>query len=246
MRSVTVVTYLWNGGKDYSPESVNVLYGMFRRRCPSMGRFICVTDGFDGGQFSQGIELVPTPEQAKKLSRFSTPYKPHATSCYRRLYTFSENAREWGEWVFQTDIDCVLTDSIEPLLEQGEDFVGWRPESVSSSMSPRRVAGGSFLLRTGSRTSVWDNFVRRPEAMIDQASRLGFRGSDQAVMSMMLRDCAVWPRDCGIYRIGDIAKDRSQQFGLPQGARIVHFLGPNGAKPWDYMHIPWVEQNWRA
>lgn len=245
--NITVLTYLWNGGKDYSPVSVNVLYGMFRRHCPSMNRFICVAEGFDDGQFAEGIEVVPMPRAAKKLADLETPNKPHAPSCYRRLYTFSEQAREWGEWVFQTDVDCVLTGSIEPLLENPQDFVGWRPASEWKFGVQKRVAGGSFLLRTGSRTDVWERFSWRPDRVIDLAVRLGYRGSDQAIMSMMLQGCAVWPKDCGIHRIGDFRKANSAEpFALPPGSRIVHFLGPNGEKPWNHLHVPWVEMNWRA
>lgn len=245
--SISVVTYLWSGGKDYSPESVNVLYGMFRRNCPQMTRFICVTDGFDDSQFAKGIEVVPTPKAAKKVAGLETPNKPHAPSCYRRLYTFSEQAREWGEWVFQTDVDCVVTGSIEPLLHDPQDFVGWRPITEWRLGIPRRVGGGSFLLRTGSRTEVWERFARRPDRVIDEAVSSGFRGSDQAVMSLMLRGCAVWPKDCGIYRIGDFEKlNPYAPLDLVEGTKIVHFLGPNGGKPWNYMHIPWVEQNWRV
>lgn len=242
---ISVVTYLWNGGKGYLPESVNVLYRMFRRQCPSMRRFICVMDGFERHQFDEGIEVIPTPEEALKVSHYGTPNKPHAPSCYRRLYSFSDGARDWGEWIFQTDVDCVLTDSIEPLLHNPKDFVGWRPQWINT---PRkmRVGGGSFLLKTGSHRRVWQRFSRHPRWVIEQASRAGFRGSDQAVMSHMLRGCAVWPQDCGIYRIGDLARlAPAAPFTLPKGARIVHFLGPNGAKPWNHMHIPWVADNWQ-
>jgi hypothetical protein len=267
-RPVTVVTYLWAGGRDYVPERVNTLYSMFARHCPSMDRFVCVTDDFGPELFSAGIDVVLTPPIALELSGYTTPMKPHFPSCYRRLYTFSEEAAAWGERLFQTDIDCVVTRSMEPLLDRAEDFVGWRPYAEwMAGHRIRRIGGGSFLLRSGSHADIWRDFIADPQGSIDRALAAGYRGSDQALMSHRLQSCALWDRHCGIYKITDLVDlaeqgrrrppTRRRRFPekrpgriarylpLPPDARIVHFLGPDGQKPWDYMDWPWVAENWR-
>jgi len=228
----------WRGKdarRQFIPAHVNVQARMMRRVLSIPHRFICVSDevtGFD----SSLIEVIPTPPAAVMAGRLSSPEGPRFPSCYRRLWTWSGEALElFGERVLLLDIDLVAMRCFAPLLERSEDFVGWRPNAKWGH--PDRVAGGMYMLRTGSRTEVWDRF--EGTGSIAAARRANFRGSDQAWISFCVgKDAAVWPENCGLYSIRDL---KAGLLPLPEDARIVQFNGPQ--KPWTSA-LGWVKDHW--
>src|SRR5690606_19229086 len=113
------------------------------------------------------------------------------------------------------DIDCVILGDLSILIDRDEDFVGWKPSSIWGQQVVR-LAGGTWLLRTGTRTSVYDEFVG-PES-IAEAFNAGYGGSDQAWISYCLADeAASWETGLGSMRDnGNPAPD----------AVIMHFNGP--------------------
>jgi hypothetical protein len=237
----SVICYQWNDGfRSYLPDYVNRLARQVRRHLPEPHRFICVTEETKG--FSADVEVLPLPPAARALAQVKSPEGPRVPSSYRRLWTFSDDARVLGDRVMMIDIDAVVTRALKPLFAPDDDFVGWVPSSIWGSAEKRRVGGGSWLLRTGTRTDVWDRFS--PAAAL-QAHRQGWRGSDQAWISRCLAaDCAVWPQHCGIYQSADMR--RNGQPGeafrkLPADARIVHFNG--NKKPWHLTQVPWIREH---
>jgi hypothetical protein len=233
---LSILCWLWQepGPRKFSPEHVNVLQRMCARTISVPHRFICVADSSLG--FSTDVEVVITPPEALEAGRLRSPEGPRFPSCYRRLWTFSEEATKFfGERVFLTDIDVVLTGDIAPLLDIPDDFVGWRP--MASWGNSNRIGGGMYLLRTGSRTRVWTDFNGKRSIAVARAH--GFRGSDQAWISHCLGRNTVWPQNSGLYSIRDLHNGRDP---LPADARLVQFNGP--VKPWG-SRIEWVREHWR-
>lgn len=230
MSSLSVVCWQWNVGfREYLPEHVNALAAMVKRHLPLPHKFICVTDETEG--FSEGVELLKTPSAAKSLGDMPSPEGRSFPSCYRRLWMFSEEARLLGDRVLLLDIDCLVVGSLLPLVERDEDFVGWRP---NYKWGNERIGGGTWLLRTGTHTHIWEEFSRQAA---QEVRAKGYRGSDQAWLSYHLAgSCAKWSRSSGIYQ--------SQDFKLtgysrrPADARIVHFNGQR--KAWQMRHHKWI------
>src|SRR5690606_36311976 len=92
-----------------------------------------------------------------------------------------------GKRIFLLDIDCVIVGKITSLVTRTEDFVGWKPKTASGTKFPR-LAGGTWLLRTGTRNFVYDNF--HGHSSINLAGNAGYGGSDQAWISYCLADDA--------------------------------------------------------
>lgn len=230
------MTYLWNDGfRDYRPEHVNVLQRMVERHLPEPHRFICITDE-PREAFDDAVEVMPTPAEAKRAAEHRTPEGARFPSCYRRLWTFSEDAKVLGDLVLLLDVDLVVVRRMSPIvLDYGDDFVGWRP--FRDWGRKMRFGGGIYLLKTGSRTEVWNRFDG-PSSIV-KARAAGFRGSDQAWISYCLGDKEpYWPRDSGLYSIRDMMGSEDQ---LPDDARLVQFNGPT--KPWR-SPLLWVKEHW--
>ena len=233
---LAVVCWQWNVGyREYKPEYVNALARGYKRNLSMPHRFVCITEETKG--FSSDVEVFPLPPESLEAARLPSPEGPRFPASSRRLWGFSEQAKVLGDWIFATDIDCVVTGQVDPLiqyaLDGGHDFVGWRPRSLWGVED--RIAGGNWLLRAGTRTHVWNSFSKEAAA---KARSVGYRGSDQAYISYCLaKTAAVWPKHCGIYQAQDMKKQGFKV--LPSDARIVHFNG--GVKAWTLGHIPWIK-----
>jgi len=236
--TVSVVCWQWNdvhlGDRPYAPEHVNVLQRMVARHLSLPHRFICVADSAEG--FDPAVEVVITPPAARAIGKLRSPEGKRFPSCYRRLWMFSREARVLGDVVLQIDIDLVVTGELAPLFDHPHDFVGWRP--FRDWGRQLRFGGGIYLLRTGTRANVWEDF--KGETSIRKARLAGFRGSDQAWLSYCLAkpDVPVYPRDSGIYSIRDMKGTEST---LPADARLVQMNGP--VKPWA-SPLRWVQERW--
>jgi hypothetical protein len=233
---ISVVVWLWrDGSRDYRPEHVNVLARMIRRHLSLAHEFVCVTDSAAGLDPS-AVVWFPTPREAAEIGRLRSPEGVRFPSCYRRLWMFSQGAREIGDRLMLLDIDLIALRELAPLFDRRADFVGWCPRMIWGS--GLRYGGGIYLLTPGTRSAVWDRFVG--VASIAEARRAGFRGSDQAWLSYVLgprQDS--WPSDAGIYSIRDMKNGRAP---LPSDARLVQFNGPQ--KPWT-TPLAWARAEWQ-
>jgi hypothetical protein len=221
-------------GRVYSPEHVNALRRQFTRHLDEPHRFVCIADDPTG--LAPDVEFFRTPESAKRLANLHSPEGARFPSCYRRLWTWSDEAEVLGHRLLVLDIDTVLTNDVSPLLDYDEPFIGWRP-TMAWGNKPR-YAGGMYLLTAGAYKHVWANFSGHSSATLAKAR--GYRGSDQAWISYCLGPNApVWPEKSGIYSVRDI--ERTME--LPADARIVHFNGPT--KPWQ-VKTGWVPGYWHC
>lgn len=237
---ISIVCWLWNGPdprRQFLPSHVNVLQRMIARTLSIPHRFICMTD--EVGPFSESVEVYPLPAEVQDVSKIASPEGQRFPSCYRRLWNFSTDAaRLFGERILAIDIDLVVVKDLAPILARHEDFVGVRPKMNWGNT--QRVAGGMYLLRTGSHAPVWNTFRKQPQAAIAAARAAGYRGSDQAWLSHCLgQSSPVWNGDAGLYSIRDL---RDGKLPLPADARLVQFNGPR--KPWQ-SDLYWVKDHWQ-
>lgn len=224
----------------FLPEHVNTLARMIARHSPGL-RFICVADSSAG--LKAPVEWLQTPDAAKALAELRSPEGERFPSCYRRLWVFSKDAHVLGDEILTTDIDAVVLKPLEPLFDcHRVAFVGWRP--YRDWGRKLRFGGGTYLLRIGARTQVWEQFKGAESIQVARAA--GFRGSDQAWISYMLAEKEPYfTKEDGIYSVRDLGNDLK----LPADARLVHFNGQT--KPWHYIEAggrlsgPWVSQHWR-
>jgi hypothetical protein len=252
---LTVVTWVWRGERAYDLSHAAALATTIRRHYPHPLRFVAISD--EPRPVVDTIEVMQTPPAARELASLKTPEKANFPSSYRRLWLFSEEAaRLFPGRVLLTDVDAVATGNWAPLLNVAgnPDFVGWKPRQKWGGEG--RVAGGMWLLRTGTRTGVYEDFVVNPARAIEAARAAGFRGSDQAWLSYKLAATApVWAAGSGVYSVRDFlerdANGRPVRHGtiqrttLPSDARVVHFNGH--VKPWHAearrLH-PWLSEHW--
>ena len=226
----SIVCFLWNeeGSRRYWPEHVNRLANLLYKYMSIPYRFICVTDETEG--FNDKVELFQLPKEAQWIKEVKTLEKPTMPSSYRRLWLFSKEAKCLGDRILLLDIDVMIVNDLAPLFSMSNDFVGWRPKSEQRAKirpinGSYRIGGGTWLLRTGTHTHIWENFSEEGQK---KAREVGWRGSDQAWLSYNLaKDCAVFPDEMGIYHSQDGAKMWEE---LPEDARIIHFNGK--IKPW--------------
>lgn len=227
---ISFVCYLWHepeSDRVFSPEHVNVLRRMVKRNYRHPHRFICVTDETAG--FNKKIELV---RPRYRFAEIENTYGPRLPSCYRRLWNFSEEARDvLGERIVSIDIDCIITGDLAPLLHREGDFIGWS----DSRFSWEKVAGGIYLLETGTHTDVWDDFD--PLESPNIAKEAGCGGSDQAWMTYKLSPLKhKWTEEDGLAKIG---------WQPPKHSRILFTSGHN--PPWaPHMQVryPWIREYW--
>lgn len=239
----TILTFLWPG-RDFRPAHVAALAAQCARYQPS-ARFVCVADGFEPPQFGHMVTVVPMPESAKAVASHRSPEGVSFPHCYRRLWAFSEEAAQvLGDQVLLLDVDCLVVGSLDRYFDLPHDFVGWRPRT--SWGRPDRFGGGTWFHRPGTRTDVWEMFREDPLGAISRAKMQGYRGSDQAILSHVLRGAPTFDRPSGIYASQDhrpsYRRTRNHDWLVPKDARIIHFNGP--VKPWESV-APFATNHYR-
>lgn len=243
---ITFLTWKWkapSGARSFQSKHVNVVYAMVARWYQRPFRLVCFTDDRKG--IDSHIEAYPLPSETIPLldAALKNPMGERFPSCYCRLWTFSNAARALGPRVFQLDIDVMITGDLCPLVDRDEDFVGW----TDKRFGWEKIAGGAFLLRTGSLPEVWDDFD--PKLSPQTHKNLGYQGSDQGWMSYKLsngnaksKSIGAWNGE-GLVKINWTPRDA---YNPPAGARMVFTSGAR--PPWDKSlrrEYPWVREIWR-
>lgn len=243
---------------EFRPEHVNILRASFERNYPEEHRFICITDDPTG--LDPRIETYPCPVTFEHVP---APAGVRYPSSYRRLWNFSEEARELlGPRIFHFDVDSIFTGDLRKLLSAQEDFVSW----YDNRFEWKKIPGGIYLLRTGTHTHVWDRFD--PAISPQVAARAGCKGSDQGWLSHLLFPAQrAWGIADGVYSIkwldprkglrrrrvikgGRVhmgtAKLKYKEIPLP--SNCVFVATPGFDKPWtpELQEVcPWIREHWR-
>lgn len=229
MNRINIVCWMWKNptiARVFLPEHVNVLYKMLKRKMSIPFTLTCISD--DGDDLRTEIQWLKTPADCAVIGEIKSPEGARFPSCYRRLWSFSEDAATWLEKdCLFIDIDLIVMRDLKPLLDECDrvDFMGWRP--LRDWGQKLRFGGGIYYLKMGTRTHVWTDFMSNPVGSIGAARNAGYRGSDQAWISYQLagkEKC--WSQYCGIYSVRDFKHTDKG----PADAIIIQMNGPD--KPW--------------
>lgn len=231
---LSVVVWKWaNPGyrSTFTGEHVNALARMISKHYARPHKILCVTNDATG--IDPAITIIP---DTADFADVQNPYGPHAPSCYRRLRLFHPDAAQWfGERFVSLDLDMVAVRDLVPLWDRPEDVVLYR-----DPLYPSQVNGSMLLLTAGARPDVWTSF--NPDRSPQIARGAGFRGSDQAWLSLRLPGEAKWDTRDGVY---SYRKDIEPEGGrLPGDARLVVMHGKTD--PWSRaaQALPWCRENW--
>jgi hypothetical protein len=234
---LTVITYKWRAPAQYrsqfTAEHVNTLQAMVARHLRIPHRFLCITDD-------------PAGVRCKTIPLWSEPSVPgipaDRPNCYRRLRLFASDASKLvGDRFLSLDLDTVICGDITPLVDRGDDFVIWGDTARGTPYN-----GSMMLLRTGTRSKVWDEFdpVKSPGI----GRRLGYVGSDQAWIGACLgKNEKRWTAADGVYSFRNQIQAPRGNGKLPDNARIVFFHGQ--FDPWQESvqnRYPWIREHWHG
>jgi hypothetical protein len=239
---ISFVCWKWRvagTARVFSSEHVNLLRAMIARHYKKSFRLICITDKSDG--LDAKIEAMKIPEAAHQAAaQIENPRGARFPNCYSRLWNFSREAIILGERICQIDIDLIILSDLVPLLDRAEDFVGWSDRRFEKN----KVAGGIYLLRTGSIPWIWEEFS--PAYSPSRAFRAGFLGSDQGWISYCLANRSDPKPSIGLWRSAELLKiNWTPPFSThAPPARIVF---TNGVKPpWNsatQRKYPWIKKH---
>lgn len=221
---ISVVVWKW--GHRYGPDTVNTLFRMVRRWY-GRHRPICVTNDATG--IDADVEIITDREDFAGLQNPSGAQFPN---CYRRLRLFKgADFAEFGQRVVSLDLDAVIVGDLHPLWDRPEGVVAWE-----DPLYPAQLNGSMLLLKSGTHREVWARFD--PLTSPTAAKVAGFRGSDQAWLSLCLPAIPRWTQADGVFSF-------RQARELPADARIVFFHG--GTKPWSVgaQRLEWVRELYR-
>ena len=169
------------------------------------------------------------------------------------------------------DIDCVVTNNLDPLVNRNEPYVFWRNPNHTSQTADGRKRGfvqGSIQLFTPSETAfLWQDFDERSVAGRVNGAKVGtvplnrrFGGAEQCWISERLN--AAYPEEGwewniphyteadGVYGAGRLFNGKmgaGVQTDLPENARIVFTPGDRSpSQPEFRAQHPWVERFYHA
>jgi hypothetical protein len=237
---------LWKWSQDnmpgaYSPDYVNVMVEMLKRNLQGVSyRIVCITDDPHG---IVGCETAVLWGDASHLANASGPHR--LPSCYRRLRLYDRNTQHAlgmadGERIVSIDLDAVVCGQLKSLLETEGKFVGWK---LAAEFHPWVYNGSFQMFNCGHELQhIWSDFD--PNTSPLKAKHAGFKGSDQAWLSMNLigkegsndvpyPDMASYP--IHVAKMGVFATK----------SRLVFFHGRR--KPWSpetRAASPWVSRYW--
>src|SRR5262245_12026267 len=251
--TTTFVCWKWASRSyrvTFTAEHVNALVDMLALHCSEPHDVLCVTDD------PAGVKCRTFPlwgDHADLPNPCAPPGGKSLPSCYRRLKLFDPATTKAmgfadGTPLVSIDLDCVLLDDIEPILRRhaGADFTGWRALAGHAWKHPWYVHGSLWRLKAGALPRVWTEFNPAVTPRLTQA--MGYFGSDQAWMTMQLKDrFPGWSRADGIAAFNQGLHGVRDTLGRapPPGTRVVFFNGAH--KPWDEgvrARWPWVRQHW--
>lgn len=244
---ITFVTWKWDVPgyeRRFTMAQVDILQAMIARHYKKPHVFVCIADESPGlearrphGQ-DKFYQIWSMPPAVRPFADIVSPHGARFPSCYRRLWNFSLEAQKLGERIVAIDIDAIITGDITDLFDRTEDFVGWTDARGSWG---GKVAGGLYMLRTGSKAHVWNDFdpIDSPKLV----THAGLSGSDQGWMSFCLYppDGQFTVQD-GVYSIKWLEPGKP----LPLNCKIVST--PGKLKPWHdelQKKHPWIKRHWR-
>jgi len=242
---LTVVCFYWHDDKakcrriyEYKPKHVFILKQMVEKHLTAPYDFVCVTDTPE--EFNGEINTVLLDK---------TTFVPGTR--YMKLMLWRHDIGNIiGERMLYLDLDCVITGSLDPIVDRQADVVLWRnPNFQGPSKRRARYNTSIMLITAGARPQLYEDFdpQKHPKRL-----RKIWGGTDQAWISHKLswEDEDYWTDADGVYGAGRLARNKRRDKGvgtkLPDDARIVFFPGsriPHMRKikeehPWIKKYLP--------
>lgn len=232
---IRVVTFLWDDPKyrfndlfRYGPRHVNTLARSVKRNLSMDHEFCVITD--------QDHRLFPDVDRVITM----WPDLRDLGGCYTRLRAFAPDMADIiGERFVWMDLDCVVTGVLDPLLDRPEDFVIWR-----NDIGRTPYCGSMVMMTAGARSKVWRSFdPQESPGVVKRNTR--YVGTDQAWVSYVLENEAVWLRQDGVLSRLDVGLGKLKKrhaAPLPAHARVVFF---HGAFDPSVVSAEWIDKHWR-
>lgn len=228
-------------GHDYTAEQVDIMCAMLRRNLQGIQhRIVCVTDDDAGINECETFPLWKDFEDLPNATGNKLP------SCYRRLKLYDRATQRdmgisLGDRIMGIDLDTLITGDLREVVHTPGMYVGWYLPNRLGEL----VFNGSLQMFTaGTLQEIWSEFD--PRESPKKALHAGFKGSDQAWLSMNL--C---PRKdvVGLTEplVSSYPLQNRIQGKLKAATKIIFFHGTQ--KPWNpdaRFHTPWIDRYWRA
>ena len=233
---INIVCLKW--GTKYGPDYVNKLYAALGRNTTYEFKFHCFTE--DPSQLNSEIIIHPLP--------FNT-----LEGWWNKLYLFSNDIPiPKGEKIFFIDLDTLIVNNIDNLLTYDcKSIIVLRDlytGIASSVIGNDNVGSGLMAWYHGDYETIWNTFVKNPDAAIKSVHPHG----DQKWIQLHATKRVYWQ---------DAFPDKVVSFkvhcnkGLPSEASIVCYHGrpsiPESAHQrntvwkFDIMPQTWVLDHWK-
>lgn len=197
---------------------------MLERNVKIPYRLLCLTDDPRGLKCAH----APIPTKYAELG-----------GCYRRLWMFSEEAREvLGDKFVSIDLDCVITGDVTHLFDRDDsDFIANKYQGMEGSPD-QYYNGGLMMHKTGTLTHLWTHFNESKVAELKEFNNAGNAiGTDQAWIRYKLgKEYPRWDNSDGVYEARQIMGE-----ALPKNARLMMFAGKRDPS---MDNREWVRRNW--
>lgn len=242
-----IVCYKW--GKLYGSEHVNKLFNMVKRNLPAKHTFHCITDNSNG--ILSSILVHKLPDLIIKGN-------------WQKLYTFSQDFLGLdNEYILFLDLDIVIIDSLSFVLEApSKDLL------IAKNWSSKgcRVTSCCYRLRVGSKTNIWNEFIKSPQEAIETHHGKSSLHGDQQWVNHMLPNpdyfeanrVVSFKRHCNakgkfVSVLGSEVWNSARR-GIaspPTGASIISFHGKPDPQDVQTSHYerwrraPFVEEHWK-
>jgi hypothetical protein len=195
----------------YGESHVNTHYRMISDNLNIPFNYFLFTDNISG-HYNSNIKVCKLWDYCRPLG-----------GCYNRLFSFSKDMLPLvGDRAIYMDLDMIITGDITRLLDRDEDFVYYKMRNASGP--GQRMNNGMYMMTTGSRDFIWEEFISDPQQAINM--RKG-AGTDQGWTNyrLDLENEAHWTQ--GVDGIYDMRQDIIFGKGvLPENCKILMWPGP--------------------
>ena len=246
--TLSVVCWYWidparNRSYTFTPDDVRVWDRMIARHLTIPHRRVCVTHRPDLIDF---METVPLDDS-----------KHVPGTCAVKLMVWREDIDAvLGERILSMDIDCVVTGSLNELVDRPEDVVLWKNPNYEPGGRRGFYQGSMQLLTAGSRPFLWNDF--NPNTVPQWINRR-FGGFEQAWLSERLNTAypdagsewteAHWTEADGVYGAGRLIAGKMGNgvtSDLPDNAKIVFTPGDRSpSQPGFINSHPWAAEHYQ-
>lgn len=237
---LSVVCFLWHdkakyrGRYEFGKEHVKTLQKMVKKNLTVPYEFVCVTN--TPGEFTgKKIKIVPLDKAIWVTG-----------TLYMKLMLWRRDIGSIiGDRILYLDLDCVVTRSLDPIVNRVEDVILWRNSYLQKDKKQRPIYDMSIALITaGARPKLYEDFDPKihPKKM-----KRKWGGDDQEWANYKLSRTgeAYWTETDGIYDARGLRRaDNGISMELPDDARIVFFPGsyiPQSNKA--QKKHPWIKEH---